>query len=61
MKLNDVDEYSYLKHELKHCAHAKFLPRAQIEVKSYLDNDGCCDDINDYDECVDKSWKERSS
>lgn len=54
VKLNDVDEYSYLKHELKHCAHAKFLPRAQIEVKSYLDNDGCCDDINDYDECVDK-------
>merc|ERR1711871_804415 len=53
VNLNTQDKNSYLQSELPYCKARDYLIGAKVEVKAYIDNDGCCDGLKDYNQCAD--------
>ena len=51
VNLNTQDKNSYLQSELRYCKDRKYLIGAKVQVKAYIDNDGCCNVIKDYNQC----------
>ena len=51
VNLNTQDKNSYLQSELLYCKDRKYLIGAKVQVKAYIDNDGCCNVIKDYNQC----------
>jgi hypothetical protein len=52
VNLNTKDENSYLQSELPFCKAREYLIGAKVEVKAYIDNSNCCDDLRDYKQCI---------
>ena len=55
VNLNTKDENSYLQSELPYCKVRDYLIGAKVTVKAYIDNDGCCDGLRDYNKCIRKA------
>jgi hypothetical protein len=55
VNLNTKDENSYLQSELPYCKVRDYLIGAKVTVKAYIDNDGCCDGLRDYNKCIGKA------
>ena len=51
VNLNTKDENSYLQSELPYCKVKDYLIGAEVVVKAYIDNDGCCDGLRDFTKC----------
>ena len=54
VNLNTQDTNGYLQRELPYCKARDFLIGAKAQVKAYIDDDGCCDGLKDYNQCVGK-------
>jgi hypothetical protein len=54
VNLNTQDKNSYLQSELPYCENRDYLIGAKVQVKAYVDNDGCCDGWRDYNKCKEK-------
>merc|ERR1711988_1219699 len=54
VNLNTEEKNSYLQSELPYCKVRDYLIGAKVEVKAYIDNDGCCDGLRDYKKCIGK-------
>merc|ERR1712072_484587 len=54
VNLNTQDDNGYLQSELPYCKVREYLIGANIEVKAYIDNVGCCDGSEDYSKCKSK-------
>ena len=54
VNLNTKAENGYLQSELPYCKVRDYLIGAKVEVKAYIDNDGCCDGLKDYAKCAGK-------
>jgi hypothetical protein len=55
VNLNTKDENGYLQSELPYCKVRDYLIGAKVTVKAYIDNDGCCDGLRDYNKCIRKA------
>ena len=51
IQLNTEDKNGYLQSELPYCKVRKYLIGAKTVVKAYIDDDGCCDGLKDYEQC----------
>eukprot|EP00942_MAST-04A_sp_MAST-4A-sp1_P011953 g11953.t1 len=54
VNLNTQDTNGYSQSELPYCKARDYLIGAEVRVKAYEDNDGCCDGLKDYNQCVGK-------
>jgi hypothetical protein len=54
VNLNTQDTNGYLESELPYCKARDYLIGAKAQVKAYIDDDGCCDGLKDYNQCVGK-------
>jgi hypothetical protein len=54
VNLNTQDTNGYLQSELPYCKARDYLIGAKAQVKAYIDDDGCCDGLKDYNQCVGK-------
>ena len=54
VNLNTKDENGYLQSELPYCKAREYLIGAKVEVKAYIDDSNCCDDLKDYKHCKGK-------
>eukprot|EP00942_MAST-04A_sp_MAST-4A-sp1_P001339 g1339.t1 len=54
VNLNTQDTNGYLQSELPYCKARDYLIAAKAQVKVYVDDDGCCDGLKDYKQCVGK-------
>ena len=54
VNLNTEEKNSYLQSELQYCKVREYLIGAKVEVKAYIDNDGCCDGLRDDKKCIGK-------
>ncbi len=54
VNLNTQDKNSYLQSELPYCKAREYLIGAKVEVKAYIDDSNCCDDLKDYTKCKGK-------
>jgi hypothetical protein len=54
VNLNTQDKNGYLQSELPYCKLKPYLIGAEVQVKAYVDNDGCCDGWRDYNKCKEK-------
>jgi hypothetical protein len=52
VNLNTEDKNSYLQSELPYCKAREYLIGAKVEVKAYIDDSNCCDDLRDYKHCI---------
>jgi hypothetical protein len=59
VNLNTEDKNSYLQSELPYCKVRDYLIGAKVKVKAYIDNDGCCLGLRDYNKCISKPTCER--
>jgi hypothetical protein len=51
VNLNTQDTNGYLQSELPYCKARDYLIGAKAQVIAYLDGDGCCDGLKDYNHC----------
>eukprot|EP00942_MAST-04A_sp_MAST-4A-sp1_P000771 g771.t1 len=51
VNLNTKDENGYLQSELPNCKVRKYLIGTKVQVKAYVDDDGCCDGLKEYKQC----------
>merc|ERR1712046_369397 len=51
INLNTQDTNGYLQSELPYCKARDYLIGAKAQVKAYIDDDGCCNGLKDYNEC----------
>ena len=51
VNLNTQDKNGYLQSELPYCKVRKYLIGAKTVVKAYIDDNGCCDGLKDYEQC----------
>jgi hypothetical protein len=51
VNLNTEDKNGYLQSELLYCKDRNYLIGANIVVKAYMDNDGCCENLKDFTKC----------
>jgi hypothetical protein len=51
VNLNTKDTNGYLQSELPFCLAREKLISATAQIKVYIDDDGCCDGLKDYNEC----------
>merc|ERR1712072_402974 len=51
VNLNTQDTNGYLQSELPYCKARDYLIGAKAQVKAYIDDDGCCDGLKDYNQC----------
>jgi hypothetical protein len=51
VNLNTKDRNGYLQSEFPYCKVRKYLIGAKTVVKAYIDDDGCCDGLKDYEQC----------
>jgi hypothetical protein len=54
VNLNTQDTNGYLQSELSYCKARDYLIGAKAQVKAYVDDDGCCDGLKDYNQCIGK-------
>jgi hypothetical protein len=54
VNLNTKDGNSYLRSELPYCKVKEYLIGAKVQVKAYVDDNGCCDGWKDYAKCEGK-------
>jgi hypothetical protein len=54
VNLNTQDKNGYLQSELPYCKAKEYLISAKVEVKAYIDDSNCCDDLKDYTKCKEK-------
>ena len=54
VNLNTQDTNGYLQSELPYCKARDYLIGAKAQVKAYIDDDGCCDGLKDYNQCIGK-------
>eukprot|EP00942_MAST-04A_sp_MAST-4A-sp1_P004599 g4599.t1 len=51
VNLNTQSKNGYLQSELPYCKAREYLIGAKVEVKAYIDDSNCCDDLKDYKQC----------
>jgi hypothetical protein len=51
VNLNTKDTNGYLQSELPYCKARGYLIAAKAQIKAYVDDDGCCDGVKDYNKC----------
>ena len=54
VNLNTQSKNGYLQSELPYCKAREYLIGAKVEVKAYIDDSNCCDDLKDYKQCKGK-------
>merc|ERR1712167_6495 len=54
VNLNTQSKNGYLQSELRYCKAREYLIGAKVEVKAYIDDSNCCDDLKDYKQCKGK-------